>query len=98
MSIIRYIRVFVLSIAFFVVLSACNTALSAGSGPPASWTAVLGAAQKEAYKIDKDAILRYVHVDIVDNPPKSFDHNKPVELRFDFIRPNERAIEVTVRD
>lgn len=98
MSTVRYIVAFALNIELLLVLSACGIVQSAGYGPPASWKDILGAVQKEAYNVEPGATLRYVYVDIVGNPPKSFDYNRPMELRFDFIRDNGRAIQVTVGD
>jgi hypothetical protein len=92
----------VLVIAVVLLGSAAATwqiPAQAVQGPPASWSELLQFAQREAKKVDKDAVLEMVMA----RPPYRADRpynpqSTAFEVSFTFLRPNGSGIEVEVLD
>ncbi len=68
------------------------------STQPSSWTAQLAAAQAEAWKIDKGAVLESVTADPVDFHPEQIAASSTFRLAFVFRRPSGESSRVELLD
>jgi hypothetical protein len=68
------------------------------SGPSAPWPALLDAAQQEAAKVDKEALLAGVDASPVQFEPVNWTYSDTLELTFRYTRPNGDRFTVTLED
>lgn len=67
-------------------------------GPSASWSTMLAIAEREAYKIDKDALLDYTLSANTFRYPSTWVLTDSMEITFTFWRPLGDEIDVTFED
>jgi hypothetical protein len=68
------------------------------SGPSAPWPALLSAAQQEAARVDKDAVLDGITASPVQYQPTDWTYTNTLELTFRYIRPNGGELNVYLED